>query len=451
MLLRTLKPSHLWARLTMRFSMPFSLLLILFSASNNSFATESAYRETALRAALWLQSKAIKTPTGKTWPPDPLKSEDRSVILYNGSPGVVLFFAYLSKETGQKVWMEEAEQGGDYLLKILPEELPGYFPASLYSGVSGIGFVLEELHGLSGREKYRMGAQKCVALIRKLTENPENLTKNVTSDIISGTAGTGLFLLYATKRFDPSALELAKIMGDSLIKSAIREGDQWRWRMRPDYESLMPNFSHGTAGVVFFLARLYEETGHETYLNAALAGARRLKSLVKPDGLIHHNSVDGKDLYYLGWCHGPSGTSRTWLQLMRVTRDPQWMKLYETSINTLVSLDPSKHRTPGFWNNVGVCCGSVGVAQCALSGHEEKNNEAWLDLARNLTQDIIERASEEENGLMWVQAEHRVKPELLIAQTGLMQGAAGIGLLMLRMDAFQKGHSLGLRFPDEPQ
>ena len=34
-------------------------------------------------------------------------------------------------------------------------------------------------------------------------------------------------------------------------------------------------------------------------------------------------------------------------------------------------------------------------------------------------------------------AEHRVQPELLQAQTGLMQGAAGIGLWLLHLD----GHS----------
>jgi hypothetical protein len=38
-------------------------------------------------------------------------------------------------------------------------------------------------------------------------------------------------------------------------------------------------------------------------------------------------------------------------------------------------------------------------------------------------------------GLRWVQAEHRVRPELLVAQTGYMQGAAG---------------SAFVRFPDTP-
>ena len=38
-------------------------------------------------------------------------------------------------------------------------------------------------------------------------------------------------------------------------------------------------------------------------------------------------------------------------------------------------------------------------------------------------------------GLKWIQAEHRLHPDRLTAQTGLMQGAAGVGLTLLRLDA----------------
>ncbi|MCZ6836972.1 MAG: lantibiotic modifying-like protein, partial [Planctomycetota bacterium] len=53
-------------------------------------------------------------------------------------------------------------------------------------------------------------------------------------------------------------------------------------------------------------------------------------------------------------------------------------------------------------------------------------------------------------GLKWIQAEHRSRPELLQAQTGYMQGASGIGLWMLRLDAFETGREFNLRFPDSP-
>jgi hypothetical protein len=48
----------------------------------------------------------------------------------------------------------------------------------------------------------------------------------------------------------------------------------------------------------------------------------------------------------------------------------------------------------------------------------------------------------------WIQAEHRTRPELLMAQTGLMQGASGIGLYLLHLDAFEQGKRSKIYLPD---
>jgi hypothetical protein len=49
-----------------------------------------------------------------------------------------------------------------------------------------------------------------------------------------------------------------------------------------------------------------------------------------------------------------------------------------------------------------------------------------------------------------VRAENRSQPELLQAQTGYMQGAAGIGLWLLRLHAFEKGETAGVTLPVSP-
>jgi hypothetical protein len=49
--------------------------------------------------------------------------------------------------------------------------------------------------------------------------------------------------------------------------------------------------------------------------------------------------------------------------------------------------------------------------------------------------DAIEIAKWLDGAALKTPAEHRVRPELLIAQTGLMQGAAGVGLVLLRFAA----------------
>jgi hypothetical protein len=122
--------------------------------------------------------------------------------------------------------------------------------------------------------------------------------------------------------------------------------------------------------------------------------------------------------------------------------------------------------TDGFWNNIGQCCGSAGVAEFAIAMHEtieaatgapeqlsdqQVLPERHLEFARGVADDLLSRGTVEGNALMWVQAEHRTQPEFLVAQTGYMQGAAGIGMMLLHLDAAINGTpSPHIVFPDSP-
>jgi len=74
----------------------------------------------------------------------------------------------------------------------------------------------------------------------------------------------------------------------------------------------------------------------------------------------------------------------------------------------------------------------------------------YLEFARRMTADLLRRATKEGDGLKWIQAEHRVRPEFLQAQTGLMQGAAGIGLALLHLDATERDRPARITLPDSP-
>jgi lantibiotic modifying enzyme len=409
------------------------------------------YLDSAKDAACWIRSTSIQTARGPAWPAEPGNDKTVATSLYSGVPGVVLFFLEAATATGDDSYLKDARQGADFLLSSLAEEKGN----GLYTGLAGIGFVLQETFKKTGDRRYKEGALKCVATLHeRASKEGKGVQWDDTTDIISGSAGIGLFLLYSAREMRrPQDRDLAAAAARRLIEVGRQEQTGVKWAMDPKYPRLMPNFSHGTAGIAYFLASVYAETKEPEFLDAAIAGARYLQSVAETEGdvcLVFHNEPDGKDLYYLGWCHGPAGTARLFFKLYKVTGDRGWLKWVERSAKGIMQSGIPEKQTPGFWNNVSQCCGSAGVAEFFLSLHRVTGDRTYLAFAKRVTAQLLSKSTREANGLKWIQAEHRVRPELLVAQTGYMQGAAGIGMLLLHLDGFQRGKKPSIVLPDSP-
>jgi len=405
----------------------------------------------ALEAARWIRASAIESSPGVDWPADPRDPKSVSNSLYSGTPGVILFFLEAFQATGDKAHLQDARSGADHLLASFSNEKD----CGLYDGISGIGFALEETFKATRETKYHQGAVKCAELVReRAVKRGRGVEWNDSTDIVSGGAGIGLFLMYAAREFkDPLWIELASHAANRLIELARPEGVGAKWAMTPTFKRLMPNFSHGTAGVAYFLSTLYQTTKKTEFLTAALAGANYLKSVARTDGdvcLIFHNEPDGPELYYLGWCHGPVGTARLFYRLYQVTGDRAWMDWVRKSARAILQSGVPEKQTPGFWNNVSQCCGSAGIAQFFLDLHQVTHDRQYLDFSRRVVAQLLSRATRDATGMRWIQAEHRINPDLLVAQTGYMQGAAGVGMLLLHLDQFGRGKKAQIFFPDSP-
>ncbi len=417
------------------------------------------YLDAAVRAARWIHTARVETPEGLLWLTGPERPEglDTAPNLYSGSAGVVLFLLELARAAGDKAHREEAAAGADALIASLPGEIRiDRAENGLYTGVAGIGFTLFRVYQETGDDAYRKGALRCRDLIHAAAKPAgSGIQWGEVTDIIAGSAGTGLYLLYmAGNTDDPASRELAAKAGLRLAELGIPEGGGKKWRMDPELKRLMPNFSHGTAGVAYFLAALHRETGRQELLDAALAGARYLQSVASATGdscLIFHNEPDGKDLYYLGWCHGPVGTARLFVQLHRIDPKAGWLGWAHRGAKGILASGIPEKQTPGFWNNLGQCCGSAGVAEFFLDLGKLTGDGAYPAFARRVARDLLDRATATPGGgLKWTHAEHRVRPDYTYAQTGYMQGAAGIGMLLLRLDAEEKGREWRFRLPDSP-
>jgi lantibiotic modifying enzyme len=426
-------------------------VLALLAAAACRTAPSGPYRNAAVMAGAWIRGSEIRSPEGTSWPAIPQDPQSVALDLYSGTPGIVLFFIQSFYSTGSPAGLEAARAGADFLLaKMSGVEGPG-----LYSGLSGVGFALEETFRATRAEKYRRGFLDALGRIgATAVAAGGGVEWSTTTDLISGSAGTGLFLLYAFRETgDRRWLDLAARAGMRLVELGRPENGGLKWAMDPSFPRLMPNFSHGTAGIAYFLAALYRETRRPEFLEASLAGAKYLLSVASTEGdscLIFHDEPDNKELYYLGWCHGPVGTARLFYLLAEVSGDRAWLEWVRRSANGLLRSGIPERETPGFWNNAGICCGLAGVGEFFLDLSKALGERSYLVFSRRVASQLLARATVGSGRMSWLQAEHRTRPDFLFAQTGYMQGAAGIGTFLLRLaDTDRKGVER-IVFPDTP-
>jgi len=406
------------------------------------------YLEAALRAEHWLRTVGA----GKNlWPPVPapgVDTFDRSQLsLYHGAPGVILFYLELYGATAEKGFLDEAVRGAQ-LLAAASGSAPDS-DAGLYTGASGVAWILLEVARTSGREDLRAAATRIAQVVAaNAKRDGDGVWWSDSTDIVSGSSGILLTLLRTRELLGDQAIDLARGAGDALLQASVPAADGHRmWyydrTVRPGPEAReLPNFSHGTAGVAYALATLSQNGGEHRHLDAALDGAEHLKALMVPSGdgtVIRHNSLAaGENLFYLSWCHGAPGTNRLWQRLHAIDADAKWSALESHGATGVIAQGVPEKRTAGFWNNISMCCGNAGVAEYFLSRYRRTGDAGDLAYARRHADDVLARGSIENDQERWVQAENRVAPTEVLAQTGWMQGAAGVGTMLLHVDAAQR-------------
>ncbi len=428
-------------------------LALAFVASCKSSPSRAPYLAAAEGAAGWISAGRIAGPDGVAWPAVPSEPQPATLDLYSGIPGVVLFYVQAYASTGTRAYLDEARGGADYLMA----KMSAVGGTGLYEGLSGLAFALEETYRYSKDERHRRGFLEALGRLKDSAKpSGAGVEWGPTTDIVSGGAGTGLFLIYAYRETgDRAWLDLAARAGTRLAELGRPENGGLKWAMDPGFPRLMPNFSHGTAGVAYFLAVLYRETRRREFLDTALAGAKYLLSIAKTEGdscLVFHDEPDHTDLFYLGWCHGPVGTARLFFLLAEVTGDKAWLEWVKRSANGLLQSGIPEQETPGFWNNAGICCGLAGVGEFFLDLYGALGDKAYLDFSKRVASRLLAKATVEDGRMSWVQAEHRTRPDYLFAQTGYMQGAAGIGTYLLRLAEAVSGKKRTERIalPDTP-
>ncbi len=308
---------------------------------------------------------------------------------------------------------------------------------SLYCGAAGRAAALACWAAASGDETAAMGARWIAREIAGADRSPVR-------DLLLGDAGVVLLLA------DLGELAGAARFAEGLAGAAEPAGAGVDWRNKPGADFVMPNLSHGTAGVAFALARAGTVLARPDLLALARSGAARLLEIGRRDdgGVAVPHSIPQQSWaapQSWGWCHGPTGTVQLFLELARV--EPGWDDAVRGSLTALRHSGLPARRYPGFWDNVGQCCGTAGVGELALDRYQATGETAWLDWADDLVSDVLDRATAVGDDLCWSNVEHTATNPVLPPQAGWMQGTAGVAAFLLR---FARVHRDGRDAPRLP-
>lgn len=415
--------------------------------------TDSDYLKHALEAEQFIASQKIDLPNGVIWRTSPESEDVTNRTFYHGSGGIALFYIELHKSTGEQRFLDLASEAGNDIVTNINRS----GTISMYSGLTADVFVLNELYAYTKDTKFLVGARDQLARIKGHSKplgagigwieqnpfaayNPANTNVGEMYDLTIGAAGVGELFLYAHRtNLDLNAIPWARKVADRLLEVAEQTPDGLRWPMMDDLPApyIMPNFSHGPAGIAYFLADLYTETKDQKYLDAALSAAQYVQSrqVEKGDGFLvtHHEQPEPADLFYLSTCHGPAGTGRLMFLLNQITGDEKWMNWIDLNLKGMESTGAPEKRSAGLWNNYGQCCGDSGLGEYALYLYRATGDEKYRTLARRIAKHVLSVANKEDGQLSWTTAEMRIRPEFTQTQTGYMQGAAGMGSFFLHL------------------
>jgi hypothetical protein len=315
--------------------------------------------------------------------------------------------------------------------------------ASLYSGLTGVGWALahlgDRLTGLDGEDDL---AQVDDALLGHLDRSPwpEDY------DLISGLVGFGV---YALERLSPGAdaarLAAAAACLGRVIEHLARtaehrpEGVIWwtdpAW-LPPETRAEFPRgyynlgLAHGVPGVVALLGQACAAGVAAGTARPLLDGAVRwLLAQQGPGGYPHWVGPEGPDRpARLAWCYGDPGVAAALLGAARCVGEPAW----EAEARAIARRAAQRPPEQAGVADAGLCHGACGLGhlfnrlyQATGEAHLAEAARFWFERALQMRRPgrgiggYEAWAPGDKGALTWV------------AEAGLLTGAAGIALALL--------------------
>lgn len=268
--------------------LPFVLSLLAAQDSPPASAAPAGdpVRTTIARAIRWIERQAVPVPGHEGAVLFPESAESRGhqdAQIYGGTAGVLLFLENAAAALDDAQARKLADAAAKGLLATrgtTPSGGATWMPAGmregavgLYTGDAGVGHAFLTRSLLRGdKEALAVAVEIGDSIVARGIAKGDQISWDQQVEIIYGASGTILFLLElgeatGDESYANTAHAAARwLLGKAIATTSARDPKQrllsWRWQLAGD--SPYVNFSHGTAGVAYALARVGAATEDET-------------------------------------------------------------------------------------------------------------------------------------------------------------------------------------------
>lgn len=366
----------------------------------------SGINDAGNRDKFWI-STSLQGFEENIWKPDVLGFD-----MYNGNAGIALFLGYLGKITGREDFKEASFQAMEMprsIMQNLEKDQP--YSMGAFTGLPGIMYTLHKLAELYKDDESIdfINAHMDTLLAMLATDEIH--------DVIGGAAGAMAIALSLSEssntRLRESSLRLAHASYEQLMKSCKEEAGMIYWPSVGDKS--YSGFSHGSAGIIAYMHKLYTRTGNQDILSnisKALRFERNLYSAKDHNWFVS----DQRDKVSNGWCHGAPGMLLSKLMLKEQGYTDALLELeLDTAIRTT-----GQH---GIGNNPTYCHGDLGNLAVLRYAAQSRGDTRLMDQAVSAYQYLFDEVLSRE----WNQKNMKSGWSL-----SLMIGITGFGYSMLK-------------------
>jgi len=251
----------------------------------------------------------------------------------DGKAGVGAFYAELFRHTRQDAHLKQA-------LVLVEDAVNAYRKSgsrsnTLIEGSTGIAFSALAAYRSTGEKRFLEIAEQLAAEIGAPHDNEYAL----------GAAGIGIFMLNLAHVTGKAAWrEKAIEMASYLRKAAVRANGKAKWKF--DAQTMFTvGFAHGVAGIGYFFSHLYRATQDALYKTLAIEAGNYVLGLADQDELGGYHWAIFDPMFRFGnsyqWSHGSPGIGHLFIALDEIDPNGRWKKGLSGSIASTLRDGPT--------------------------------------------------------------------------------------------------------------